>query len=261
MRIRTTKPEYWRSSDTAQLTYLTRLLFIGLWNYVDDNGVGEDDEDLIRSDLFPRDDVQEASGIVRGGLLELSQRMQIVRYSDTRNGRKYLAVVNWKHQRIDKPTRSDKPHFTSEYAVLQEEFGSVLGGLPEDSRLYQGIKVPRDQGSVGPTPARPQPFCRKHMPDGTSEDCGGCARARKKAERWDADQFVVQAKAVSVTLAERENCGMCHGTNWVLDTDPAVRCHHVPVEAPGAANPTAPTKAGPPARTRRAGTAAEGRAQ
>ena len=40
MRIRTIKPEFWRSDDITALGWATRLLFIGLWSYVDDNGVG-----------------------------------------------------------------------------------------------------------------------------------------------------------------------------------------------------------------------------
>ena len=39
MRIRSIKPEFWTSDDVAQHDWNTRLLFIGLWSYVDDNGV------------------------------------------------------------------------------------------------------------------------------------------------------------------------------------------------------------------------------
>ena len=42
MRIRTVKPEFWRSEDVSRLPVADRLLFIGLWSYVDDNGVGVD---------------------------------------------------------------------------------------------------------------------------------------------------------------------------------------------------------------------------
>lgn len=42
MRIRNIKPEFWRSQDITALDKSARLTFIGLWNYVDDNGVGLD---------------------------------------------------------------------------------------------------------------------------------------------------------------------------------------------------------------------------
>ena len=42
MRIRSIKPEFWRSDDVNSMCIEDRLLFIGLWSYVDDNGVGID---------------------------------------------------------------------------------------------------------------------------------------------------------------------------------------------------------------------------
>jgi 5-methylcytosine-specific restriction endonuclease McrA len=56
MRIRTIKPEFWTSEDIAALDWDARLIFIGLWSYVDDNGVGRDVEKLILADLFPLED-------------------------------------------------------------------------------------------------------------------------------------------------------------------------------------------------------------
>ena len=55
MRIRSIKPEFWRSDDIDCLDWPTRLLFIGLWSYVDDNGVGRDRESDIAADLFSGD--------------------------------------------------------------------------------------------------------------------------------------------------------------------------------------------------------------
>ena len=55
MRIRTIKPEFWRSDDIASLSWDARLVFIGLWSYVDDNGVGRDSLPSIVGDLFAAD--------------------------------------------------------------------------------------------------------------------------------------------------------------------------------------------------------------
>jgi len=38
MRIRSIKPEFWKSETVAALSPLARLLFIGLWNYADREG-------------------------------------------------------------------------------------------------------------------------------------------------------------------------------------------------------------------------------
>jgi hypothetical protein len=155
MRIRSIKPQFWRSADTAELDMFTRLLFIGLWNYVDDNGVGDDDVNLIRSDLFPRDqNIEELSRKIHGGLTELSVRAQITRFTDLKTGRKYFSVTNWHHQKINRPTASNKPLPTSENVVLTESSVNPHGGLTEDSLLDLGIKGSRDQGIKG-TPHAP----------------------------------------------------------------------------------------------------------
>ena len=100
MRIRTIKPEFWRSEDIAALSIEDRLLFIGLWSYVDDNGVGRDEPQLIQCDLYPLDTFSEASVRTHGGLMRLSQQGLITRYKGP-DGRKYLQVNSW-----DKPRKS-----------------------------------------------------------------------------------------------------------------------------------------------------------
>ena len=47
MRIRSIRPEFWASEDVAAMDWHTRLVYIGLWSYVDDNGVGRDLVPLI----------------------------------------------------------------------------------------------------------------------------------------------------------------------------------------------------------------------
>ncbi len=109
MRIRTIKPEFWRSDDITALSREDRLLFIGLWSYVDDNGVGIDDYRRIAADLFAfEDDQKEIRDFVREGLATLSRGLLIVRYEV--EGTKYLHVASWKkHQRVDKPNRARYP--------------------------------------------------------------------------------------------------------------------------------------------------------
>ena len=72
MRIRSIKPEFWRSPDISDLAIEDRLLFIGLWSYVDDNGVGQDRVSTICADLFaddlsrdPREGFRRSREVVR----------------------------------------------------------------------------------------------------------------------------------------------------------------------------------------------------
>lgn len=125
MRIRTIKPQFWEDSKIAQHDYFTRLLFIGLWNYVDDNGVGLDDEALIAGKLFAQDFYQHPDDIrmrIHGGLTELSLSTQIKRYFDGKHH--LLCIVNWdKHQNINRPSKSDykRPEELPENVAIIEE--------------------------------------------------------------------------------------------------------------------------------------------
>jgi len=47
MRIRSTKPEFWKSRRITSVSWDARLVLKGLESYVDDNGVGVDDIELI----------------------------------------------------------------------------------------------------------------------------------------------------------------------------------------------------------------------
>lgn len=111
MRIRTVKPEFWRSDDIDALCLEDRLLFIGLWSYVDDSGVGIDKESSIAADLFAGDlarEFSETSRRVHEGLKRLSAAGLITRY--TVSGRRYLHIATWtKHQKINRPTPSRYP--------------------------------------------------------------------------------------------------------------------------------------------------------
>lgn len=122
MRIRSIKPEFWRSLDIAALSIEDRLLFIGLWSYVDDNGVGVDRVPIIAAELFADDlsrDPRETLGRVSDGIGRLSECGLVQRYSDS--SRDYLAVTNWeRHQRIDKPNKPRYPLPTSENVTIRE---------------------------------------------------------------------------------------------------------------------------------------------
>lgn len=144
MRIRSIKPEFWRSEDIAALPWETRLLFVGLWSYVDDNGVGRDDERIIRAELFALDeDLTESSLRVHAGLNLLHTRRLIDRY--TVEGKPYLHIRTWsKHQKINRPSPGRYPLPTSDDASFQEP-------ITEDSVSNQRPPSPGagEQGSSG----------------------------------------------------------------------------------------------------------------
>lgn len=128
-RIRTVKPEFWKSESIAALPFRTRLTFIGLWTYVDDNGVGLDSFKLVSAELFGlEDDPREARANVREDLARLHAAGRIVRYMVS--GKRYFAVVNFdEHQKIDRPGKPRHPGPDSDDAVrLSREDAWAMDG-------------------------------------------------------------------------------------------------------------------------------------
>jgi len=159
MRIRSIRPEFWSSEDVAAMDWHTRLVFIGLWSYVDDNGVGRDVEPLIVAALFPLDgDLPESSRRVTGALRHLSDHGQITRYRI--GGKAYLFINAWKkHQRIEKASAGRYPLPTSEDAEIVEPSPRAPGILPEPSTPGEGEKGRRGEGdSSDESDARIDPF-------------------------------------------------------------------------------------------------------
>lgn len=159
MRIRTIKPEFYRSADIADLSIEDRLLFIGVWSYVDDNGVGRDEVDLVVIDLFPKDYFKDPAATlarVATGLASLAEAGLIVRYEV--EGRSYLQVTNWgRHQKIDRPNKARYPRSDHESAEIATTLASVATN-PSWGTEDQGIRGTEDQRIVGePDAAPPEP--------------------------------------------------------------------------------------------------------
>ena len=160
MRIRSIRPEFWASEDVAAMDWHTRLVYIGLWSYVDDNGVGRDLVPLIVADLFPLDvsipgGLPEASRRVTDALAHLSEHGQITRYRV--DGKPYLHIVAWgKHQRIEKRSTGRYPLPTTANAEapepLPEPSPTTPGAVREGSPLGEGEKGRRGEGEKAALP-------------------------------------------------------------------------------------------------------------
>lgn len=99
-RIRSIKPEFWSSEQVMECARDTRLLFIGLWNFVDDQGRMTYAPKQIKALVFPGDEL--TAGQVTDMIEELADRGLIETYEV--GDKRYLAVTGWaKHQKIDRP--------------------------------------------------------------------------------------------------------------------------------------------------------------
>jgi hypothetical protein len=112
---------------------LARLMFIGIWNFCDDAGNHPLSEKTIKALVFPGDSIDSAT--IRRMLVELSANA-LVRFYE-RDGKTYLNVSGWRHQKIDKPT------------IKHPDYSEGMEVFPDD--LWPRAHVVDD---TSPTPRR-----------------------------------------------------------------------------------------------------------
>lgn len=102
-RIRSIKPDFWTDEKVVELSAFARLLFIGLWNFADDDGRMVFSPKKIKMQIFPADtlDISELFGEIRGESLIDIYTIESI---------EYLQIKNFsEHQKIDKRTPSKHP--------------------------------------------------------------------------------------------------------------------------------------------------------
>ncbi|MCG7592416.1 hypothetical protein [Mycobacterium sp. PSTR-4-N] len=150
------------------MSWDARLVLKGLESYVDDNGVGKDDVELIIGDLFQRDAIREPSRTlarVSEALCELADAGLIWRYEAA--GTSLLYVSFWEDiQRVDKPQsgRLPRPDGTMDYksssiresvANPREPSRNVAPGTGEQGN--RGTGATRTPVRTEPHSAEPEP--------------------------------------------------------------------------------------------------------
>ena len=102
-RIRTIKPEFWSDGDLLKISRDSRLFYIGLWNFADDNGVLEYDVMSLKARIFPIDDVDVSE--LTANLIDAGK---LIAYEV--DGKRYVCAKNLvNHQVIDRPRKSHLP--------------------------------------------------------------------------------------------------------------------------------------------------------
>lgn len=192
-RIRTIKPGFFTSEDVANLSLRARLTWIGLWTHADDAGRAKDNARLILAALWPLDDVTVDD--VEADLAELEKREHIVRYEV--DGRRFIQVCGWEHQRINRPSASPHPAPPQDglpaHALLSEScpVDNPLEGVSAGQRLTHpsvsthGPLTPgggrEGKGKEGGAPPR---RCAAHLQERTTAPCRPCGDARRDYDAW-----------------------------------------------------------------------------
>lgn len=90
MRMRIIKPEMWSSDDFISLSDFGQLMWVGLINYVDDNGVGKNNVLDIAADVFRKRLADDPAGTfqkITESLGEMQKRGMVTLYEADIDGK------------------------------------------------------------------------------------------------------------------------------------------------------------------------------
>ena len=168
-RKRMIDPSFWTDEKLGECTRDERLLFMGLISNADDEGYGRANPKLLRSSIFPYDDLRVSD--LEKWLSRLGGFGMIALYEV--NGQTYYYLPNFtKHQTINKPTPSvfPKPQDASsgDPAIttvgLQEDYRRTTVGLPPKRKEEKRREVEKKEN----TPLTPQVEPRAQENDKTA---------------------------------------------------------------------------------------------
>ena len=229
MRIRSTKPEFWKSRRIASVDWDARLVLKGLESYVDDNGVGVDDIELIVTDVFPRDmfaNPRETVARVSEAIRSLHQAGLVHRYEV--NGDRLLYISFWEEvQRIDKPGKGRNPRPDGTFDYKESAIRESVASPPETLAPGTGEQGNRGTGEQGTNTRSPAPpsSVRDPGPDRFDEFWGayprkvGKQKARTKfaaaCKRVDAQAVIDGARRLAADPNLPEAQFIPHPSTWL----------------------------------------------
>ncbi len=159
-RIRTIKPEFFTSPDTAKCAFPVRILFQAMWCWADDFGIGETNINGLLGFAFCDSDGFTAQD-VRRFCADIARNFGVTFYEV--RGRYYYAVPTWEeHQKLERRTSRrkyptpDDPEAAPDLRILDcaDSAPNLRRECAEDSPLEQG-KGNRGRGTGEQEPPYP----------------------------------------------------------------------------------------------------------
>jgi hypothetical protein len=123
-------PEFWSDEEVGRWSFHTRLFYIAIWNFADDEGILKANSRLLKAQIFPYDedvDIDKCKEETKG---------KVEWYSV--NGQTYGFIRNFlKYQRIDRPTVSKlpKPNTLSEPSASPQR--GILPNIREENIIEE----------------------------------------------------------------------------------------------------------------------------
>ena len=149
MRNRMIKKEFWNSERILSISIPERLLFIGMWNIADDEGILKNSPLQLKATIFPVD-----SHITLGVVEEYVKNMMGVGLIQLNLDETLIKIKKWKdHQRIDKPTPSNHKFIEESIdnsksvpRIIQEDYTpKERKGIERKGKEIKGKEVVQDK--------------------------------------------------------------------------------------------------------------------
>lgn len=143
-RIRTIKPDFWTDEKVVELSAFARLLFIGLWNFADDEGRMEYSPKRIKMQILPADSAEiprlmeelRALGLITIYCVESIDYLQIAGFA--------------KHQKVDKRSPSKYPPPANSPRVPPTEGKGMEGNGREGKETTPAVPIETTPASEAP---------------------------------------------------------------------------------------------------------------
>lgn len=221
-RIRSIKPEFWTSEQVMECSPLARLLFVGLWNFCDDNGVHPASCKTLKAEIFPADDI--TSQAVGALVAELIAQGLLAEFEH--EGKRYWFVTGWHHQKIDRPSPAKYPLPPKQKRKIVDDSPNARRGLDEDStNSRDGI-----EGNGIVIENTPPSFFSETPPASArvAESMPEPPKKEKKADEWNRDSrnkpIPADWEPQDATLAITAGLGI--PGHFAADQVPLFRLHH-----------------------------------
>jgi hypothetical protein len=207
-RMRSIKPEMFRSLTVSGWPVAVRWTFAGLLTYLDDSGRGIDDERLVKAEVYPVDDDTTARKVGQH-LTTIAAHGPLCRYQVA--GKKYLHVTSWReHQRINRPTSSRIPPCPTHESPVSTHV-----------RLSEDSVSPHDTISEG-SPPTCAPAEHGSRDQGSREGEQGTRELPPAADEHPPPPKPTQTRTTTPPTARRVRCP---GHAYLQPDDPGPACH------------------------------------
>jgi hypothetical protein len=212
-RIRSIKPEFWRSPSTAKASPLARLLYIAMWNWADDYGVAEWTPRELLGFVFPNDgDIKNAE--LQSLCTEVATCFNTEFYLI--NGRRYYCIPTWDdHQKNErraqgKYPRPDHPDASVDAEIHQvtemrgssvRTSGNTVSGTGEQGNRGTGEQGNSSSSEVAVATSRPEIDSLLDLLDFEISVNGGKPPTRTK-KNLDAARLLIDRDGRTVAQVE-----------------------------------------------------------